>query len=190
VTTHQRPEHRHDRREPRDGRELHEIMIASLRYLDTFAKIDRRWFRRTEAHPRLERDAISRHGRGGLMAQQLSFARDIRPLFRDRDIQSMKFAFDLASYEDVRTHAERSARRSPPVRCPATARGPTKTCGVSDPGSTPARCPSARRAPSAPLGAGAPFLLTCERGACGRRNVGIRVGMTRDAPAALRRLGQ
>jgi hypothetical protein len=40
------------------------------------------------------------------MAQQLSFAGDIRPLFRDRDIQSMKFAFDLASYEDVRTDAE------------------------------------------------------------------------------------
>jgi len=40
------------------------------------------------------------------MAQQLSFARNIRPLFRDRDIQSMKFAFDLARYEDVRTHAE------------------------------------------------------------------------------------
>jgi hypothetical protein len=31
------------------------------------------------------------------MAQQLSFAGDIRPLFRDRYIQSMKFAFDLAS---------------------------------------------------------------------------------------------
>ena len=40
------------------------------------------------------------------MAQQLSFARDIRPLFRDRDIQSMQFAFDLASYEDVQTQAE------------------------------------------------------------------------------------
>ena len=40
------------------------------------------------------------------MAQQLSFARDIRPLFRDRDIQSMQSAFDLASYEDVRTHGE------------------------------------------------------------------------------------
>ena len=30
------------------------------------------------------------------MAQQSSFARDIRPLFRDRDVQSMKFAFDLS----------------------------------------------------------------------------------------------
>jgi len=40
------------------------------------------------------------------MAQQPSFATDIRPLFRDRDIQSMQSAFDLASYEDVRTHGE------------------------------------------------------------------------------------
>jgi hypothetical protein len=40
------------------------------------------------------------------MAQQLSFARDIRPLFRESDIQSMEFAFDLASYGDVRTHGE------------------------------------------------------------------------------------
>ena len=41
------------------------------------------------------------------MAQeQLSFATDIRPLFRDRDIQSMQSAFDLASYDDVRANAD------------------------------------------------------------------------------------
>ena len=40
------------------------------------------------------------------MAQQLSFATDIRPLFRELDIRSMQSAFDLASYDDVRTHAE------------------------------------------------------------------------------------
>jgi hypothetical protein len=40
------------------------------------------------------------------MSQQLSFDTDIRPLFRERDIRSMQSAFDLASYEDVRTHAE------------------------------------------------------------------------------------
>jgi hypothetical protein len=40
------------------------------------------------------------------MAQQLSFTRDIRPLFRDLDVRSMQSAFDLASYDDVRTHAE------------------------------------------------------------------------------------
>jgi hypothetical protein len=30
-----------------------------------------------------------------------SFERDIRPLFRDTDVESMSFAFDLSSYEDV-----------------------------------------------------------------------------------------
>ena len=40
------------------------------------------------------------------MADELTFAGDIRPLFRDRDVRSMSFAFDLSSYEDVRTNAE------------------------------------------------------------------------------------
>jgi hypothetical protein len=40
------------------------------------------------------------------MAGEVTFAQDIRPLFRDRDVRSMAFAFDLASYEDVRTNAE------------------------------------------------------------------------------------
>jgi len=40
------------------------------------------------------------------MAEQLSYAQDIRPLFRDRDIKSMAFAFDLSSYDDVRTNGE------------------------------------------------------------------------------------
>jgi hypothetical protein len=40
------------------------------------------------------------------MADQVTYSQDIRPLFRDRDIQSMSFAFDLASYDDVRANAE------------------------------------------------------------------------------------
>jgi hypothetical protein len=40
------------------------------------------------------------------MEQQVSFERDIRPLFRDRDVGSMSFAFDLASYDEVRANAE------------------------------------------------------------------------------------
>jgi hypothetical protein len=36
----------------------------------------------------------------------LTYEQDIRPLFRDRDIKSMAFAFDLSSYDDVRTNAE------------------------------------------------------------------------------------
>jgi len=35
-----------------------------------------------------------------------SFARDIRPLFRESDRESMDFAFDLWDYNDVSTHAE------------------------------------------------------------------------------------
>jgi hypothetical protein len=35
-----------------------------------------------------------------------SFEQDIRPLFRERDASSMSFAFDLTSYEDVRSNAE------------------------------------------------------------------------------------
>ena len=46
--------------------------------------------------------------RSALMASGTStpsFARDIQPLFRPDDRQSMKFAFDLWNYSDVRTHA-------------------------------------------------------------------------------------
>jgi hypothetical protein len=35
----------------------------------------------------------------------LSFERDIRPLFRERDVKSMSGHFDLSSYEEVRDHA-------------------------------------------------------------------------------------
>jgi hypothetical protein len=47
-----------------------------------------------------------------------TFAQDIRPLFRDSDVETMSFAFDLASYDDVREHAgdiyERVAEGSMP----------------------------------------------------------------------------
>ena len=40
------------------------------------------------------------------MRDETSYARDIRPLFRERDIGSMSKAFDLASYDDVRANAD------------------------------------------------------------------------------------
>jgi hypothetical protein len=40
------------------------------------------------------------------MEQDMSFERDIRPLWRERDVRSMSFAFDLSSYDDVRDNAE------------------------------------------------------------------------------------
>ena len=36
----------------------------------------------------------------------VSFEDDIRPLFRDDDVDAMSWAFDLGLYEDVRVNAE------------------------------------------------------------------------------------
>lgn len=43
----------------------------------------------------------------GTSERTISFERDIRPLFRERDRESMRFAFDLWSYDDVRRAADR-----------------------------------------------------------------------------------
>ena len=81
------------------------------------------------------------------MAQQeLSFASDIRPLFRDRDIQSMQSAFDLASYDDVRANADAiyaGARRRRDAMRRRLARG--RRPALPGPGSTRARSPRGRR---------------------------------------------
>ena len=45
------------------------------------------------------------------MDQDVAFARDIRPLFSDRDIGSMASHFDLSSYDDVRANAEQIYQR-------------------------------------------------------------------------------
>lgn len=39
------------------------------------------------------------------------FERDIQPLFRESDRESMDFAFDLWDYQDVRTRAEEILER-------------------------------------------------------------------------------
>ena len=53
-------------------------------------------------------DATDRKER---MGDQVSYEQDIRQLFRDRDVKSMAFAFDLSSYDDVRTNAEEIYQR-------------------------------------------------------------------------------
>jgi hypothetical protein len=45
------------------------------------------------------------------MDQDVAFARDIRPLFSDRDVSAMSSRIDLSSYDDVRANAERIYRR-------------------------------------------------------------------------------
>jgi hypothetical protein len=37
--------------------------------------------------------------------EAVGYERDIRPLFREKDVSSMSFAFDLQSYDDVRANA-------------------------------------------------------------------------------------
>jgi hypothetical protein len=39
------------------------------------------------------------------------FAADIAPLWREKDVESMLFAFDLRSHEDVRENAEEILER-------------------------------------------------------------------------------
>ena len=43
--------------------------------------------------------------------QPISFAQDIKPLFREGDRESMKWAFDLSSYDDVAQNAAGILRR-------------------------------------------------------------------------------
>jgi hypothetical protein len=38
--------------------------------------------------------------------EPLSFETQVKPLFRERDRQSMEFAFDLSSYDDVSENAD------------------------------------------------------------------------------------
>jgi hypothetical protein len=43
--------------------------------------------------------------------EAVSFAAHIKGLFRERDRESMEFAFDLWSYEDVKAHAQSIVER-------------------------------------------------------------------------------
>jgi hypothetical protein len=43
--------------------------------------------------------------------EAVGYERDIRPLFREEDVSSMSMAFDLASYSEVRTNADKILAR-------------------------------------------------------------------------------
>jgi hypothetical protein len=47
----------------------------------------------------------------GMCQEKPTFQADIRPLFRESDIEAMRDALDLASLDDVRLHAETIHRR-------------------------------------------------------------------------------
>ena len=61
------------------------------------------------------------------MAQDaLSFERDIRPLFRERDVSSMAGRFNLASYTDVSAHSDRILSRLADGSMPCDGSWPTE----------------------------------------------------------------
>ena len=55
------------------------------------------------------------------------FEQDIRPLFRPVDHESMAWAFDLSSYDDVKDHAGAISSACARVRCRVTGSGPRST---------------------------------------------------------------
>jgi hypothetical protein len=69
---------------------------------------------------------------------RVSFAADIKPLFRERDQRAMTFVFDLWAFEDVKEHAARSAADSGTDRCPAMVPGHRSRSSSSSVGSSPA----------------------------------------------------
>jgi CDGSH-type Zn-finger protein/truncated hemoglobin YjbI len=62
--------------------------------------------------------------------QQVSFAAHIKPLFRPRDRQSMSFAFDLWSADDVRAHADQILARVRDGSMPCDGAWPPAQAGV------------------------------------------------------------
>jgi hypothetical protein len=46
-----------------------------------------------------------------MAASEISFDADIKPLFREKDRDSMRRAFDLWSHSDVEAHADAIAQR-------------------------------------------------------------------------------
>ena len=56
----------------------------------------------------------------------VSFAADIRPLFREKDVRSMARHFDLTSFEDVSTVADRILARLRSGSMPCDGEWPTE----------------------------------------------------------------
>ena len=55
--------------------------------------------------------------------EPVHFEHHIKPLFREKDRQSMRLHFDLGSYEDVSDYADRILGRVQRGTMPVTARG-------------------------------------------------------------------
>ena len=68
----------------------------------------------------------------------MHFEEDVKPLFRERDRDSMSFAFDLWSLDDVSTHAAAILGRLEAGTMPCDGAWPAERVAVFRAGSTPA----------------------------------------------------
>ena len=71
--------------------------------------------------------------------EPVRFERDIKPLFRPRDQQSMKSHFDLWTYTDVSEHADTILAACATGRCRVMAPGPKLRSNSSSVGAMPER---------------------------------------------------
>jgi hypothetical protein len=97
--------------EQRVSGELESVRTALIGVADSLAGHFRDWgavsrFAAPEPAKESTAAADAVKDRREQMGDQVTYEQVIRQLFRDRDIQSMKFAFDLSSYGDVRANAE------------------------------------------------------------------------------------
>jgi hypothetical protein len=91
--------------------------------------------------------------------QSTSFANDIRPLFRAKDINAMKKAFDLSDYDDVRSHADVILGNAMlPVGLGSNIE---VDAGLLSPEQVGRNCNEAQRAPSCPPMVMCSFIRAC-----------------------------
>lgn len=69
-----------------------------------------------------------------MASPEISFDADIKPLFREKDRDSMRRAFDLWSYADVKTMLRPSPNAQRVAPCRATVRGPRSGSPCSNAG--------------------------------------------------------
>jgi hypothetical protein len=69
--------------------------------------------------------------------ERVTFERDIKPLFRPVDHESMAWAFDLLSYDEVKEHATTILSACATVRCLVMASGRKSRSLVSSGGPRP-----------------------------------------------------
>lgn len=110
--------------------------------------------------PRLEGEGLAREVplRGVAVVpaadERVSFEEDIKPLFRPTDLESMAWAFDLSSYDEVKDHGAAILERLREGSMPCDTEGPRSRSSCSSVGPRP-ECSSSGRPTAGCLRGGA-----------------------------------